>query len=96
MAADNRVFAPTRDHEKHIGDRPTWNCRACGDPWPCTGARGDLRIEFRRFPSVFKIYMMGQMADAAADLEPDNAGPYAALYDRFLSWLPAPAQRRRT
>jgi hypothetical protein len=40
--------------------------------------------------------MMGQMADAAADLEPDSAGPSAVLYDRFLSWLPVPAQRRRT
>jgi hypothetical protein len=88
--------ATTGDREKHLGDRPTWICRACGEPWPCAGARRDLRIEFRWFPSVFKIYMMGQMADAAADLEPDSTGPSAALYDRFLSWLPIPAQRRPT
>jgi hypothetical protein len=96
MAADEDVLATTRDYEKHIGDRPSWICRACGDPWPCARARQDLRVEFRWFPSVFKIYMMGQMADATADLEPDSPGPSAALYDRFLSWLPIPAQRRRT
>jgi hypothetical protein len=45
---------------------------------------------------VFKIYMMGQMATAATDLEPDAASPSAAMYDRFLAWLPVPAQRRPT
>jgi len=40
--------------------------------------------------------MMGQMAAAAADLEPDAASPSSAMYDRFLAWLPEPAQRRPT
>jgi hypothetical protein len=91
LLATTRDSEATRDSEKHLGDRPTWICRACGDPWPCAGARRNLRIEFRWFPSVFKIYMMGQMGDAAADLEPDSTGPSAALYDRFLSWLPSRA-----
>lgn len=87
MTADDDPVATTR--ERHLGERPTWLCRACGDPWPCVEARRELRVEFRWFPSVFKIYMIGQMVDAAADLEPDGGGPSAALYERFLSWLPA-------
>jgi hypothetical protein len=96
MATDKGGRAVTRAPERHLGERPTWTCRACGEPWPCYGARRELRVEFRWFPSVFKIYMMGQMATAAADLEPDAAGPSAAMYDRFLAWLPVPAQRRPT
>jgi hypothetical protein len=91
MTADRE--SPTTTHE-HLGERPTWTCRACGEPWPCADARRELRIEFRWFPSVFKIYMMGQMADAAADLEPGGAGPSPAMYERFLAWLPIPAPRR--
>jgi hypothetical protein len=96
MATDRGGRAVTRDAQRHLGERPTWICRVCGDPWPCAGARRELRIEFRWFPSVFKIYMMGQMADAAADLEPGAAGPSAAMYERFVAWLPIPAQRRPT
>lgn len=77
----------------HIAQRPTWICRACGRPWPCADGRRELRVEFRRFPTVFKIYMMGQMADAAADLELDDGGPSADLYKRFLAWLPTGAGR---
>ena len=86
----------TRDDEKHLGERPTWICRVCGDPWPCADARRELCVEFRWFPSVFKIYMMGQMSEAAADLEPDGGVLSADLYDRFLAWLPIPTQRRWT
>jgi hypothetical protein len=93
--SDDDLLAITRDHEKHLGERPSWTCRVCGDQWPCASARRQLRIEFRWFPSVFRIYMMALMSDAAADLEPDTPGPSTALYDRFLSWLPIPAQPRR-
>jgi hypothetical protein len=86
----------TSGRDMHIAERPAWICRACGHPWPCTDARRELRVEFQWFPSVFKIYMMGQMADAVADLEPDGGGPSAALYERFFAWLPIAAQWRRT
>jgi hypothetical protein len=88
--------ATSREDEMHLGERPRWTCRVCGDPWPCSDARRELRAEFRWFPSVFKIYMTAQMFDAAADLEPGGGVPSAALYDRFLAWLPIPTQRRPT
>ena len=94
MTGDKNGPTGTRVAERHLGERPGWTCRVCGDPWPCADARRELRVEFQWFPSVFKIYMMGQMADAAADLEPGGAGPSPAMYERFLAWLPVPAPRR--
>jgi hypothetical protein len=85
--------ATTREDESHVGERPTWTCRVCSDPWPCVNARRELRVEFRWFPSAFKIYMTAQMFDAAADLEPDGGGPSADLYERFLAWFPIPTER---
>jgi hypothetical protein len=29
----------------HIADRPSFDCRACGEPWPCVPAQENLLRE---------------------------------------------------
>jgi hypothetical protein len=72
---------------EHAGQRPNWDCRVCGQPWPCAIAKGELRAEFHNFPSVLSIYMSAKMVDAASDFMDHGAGPPADLYERFLSWI---------
>jgi hypothetical protein len=76
------------ERSEHVGERPTWDCRVCGQPWPCADAKSRLRNEFRTFPSSFSIYMSAQMIDAASDLAAHGAEPPADLYERFLLWIP--------
>ena len=71
----------------HLGVRPSWDCSACGLPWPCPNAKEELLIEFREFPSVLVIYMSAQMTDAFDDLTAYGNIPPPDLYDRFLSWI---------
>ncbi len=83
---------PTGPKEpEHLGVRPTWDCLACGLPWPCATARGKLLAEFGRFPSVMTIYLSAQMYDAVGDLI--SAGQFAPanLFERFLAWTRRPS-----
>ena len=75
---------PTTEHTHH---RPQWDCRVCGQPWPCANAKSDLSAEFRDFPSVLTVYMYGQMHDALLDLTSHGAPAPPDLYERFLGWV---------
>lgn len=77
-------------HGEHIAVRPSWECRRCGDPWPCTNAKAALLVEFRLFPSVLAIYMSAQMDDASRDFVTHGDQP-TDFYERFMSWLQTPA-----
>jgi hypothetical protein len=72
-------------HPEHTPERPQWGCRACGLPWPCPAARDNLRIEYRAFPSLLKVYLSTMMYDALDDLRLNGEAP-PDLYDRFLAW----------
>ena len=76
----------TATHE-HMSTRPSWDCVACGHPWPCVNAKTDLLAEFQDFPSVLAIYMSSQMHEAFIDLTAHGSVPPADLYDRFLGWI---------
>ncbi|MEU8241680.1 hypothetical protein AB0C07_25810 [Actinoplanes missouriensis] len=69
----------------HMHERPQWDCRACGLPWPCPTARAGLLEEYRGFPSLLKVYLSTQMYDALDDMIADGGAP-PDLYDRFLAW----------
>ena len=71
----------------HFHDRPGWDCRACGLPWPCANAKAELVLEFHNFPSVLAIYMSAQMHDALNDLTAQGELPPLDLYERFLAWV---------
>lgn len=65
----------------HIADRPSWDCRSCGKPWPCNPARKALASEMDR--TSLAIYMWVNLEEAVCDLP---KGPPSELFERFLSW----------
>ncbi|MBB2942224.1 hypothetical protein FB565_001937 [Actinoplanes lutulentus] len=71
--------------EDHTHVRPQWDCRVCGQPWPCPEARTGLLDEYRVFPSLLKIYLTALMYDALDDLTVNGESP-PNLYERFLAW----------
>jgi hypothetical protein len=82
---------PEEDEKReHLSTRPSWDCLACGQPWPCANAKANLQAEFENFPSVLAIYMSSQMHEALVDLIGHGPIPPADLYDRFLAWIRHP------
>lgn len=73
--------APVPVADAHVPNRPTWECRACLQPWPCPPARDALLAEGDA--TALSVYMAAQMAEAAQDLPAALPG---ALFDRFLLW----------
>jgi hypothetical protein len=65
----------------HTADRPSWDCRACGKPWPCDPARERLAEEMDRISLA--MYMWTNLEEAVADLPP---GPPSELFERFIRW----------
>lgn len=76
-----------RQEPRHFRDRPSWDCPACGQPWPCVQAKEELLSEFRRHPSSLTIYMSSYMGEALNDLTAHGEAPPPDLYERFLSWV---------
>lgn len=68
----------------HTCERPSWSCRACGQPWPCQPARVSLMDGADRV--MLAMYMWAHLDRAMTDLSPR---PPAEFYDRFLSWTGA-------
>jgi len=66
---------------EHIEERPSWDCRACGKPWPCDPAREELAAALD--PTALRSQMWTRLEMAVSDLPP---GPSAELFERFLRW----------
>lgn len=67
----------------HVPRRPTWECVACGQPWPCPPARAQLTAELAAERVSTVSYLTAQMWVAYADLR----APVAELVARFLGWV---------
>ncbi|MFI7220550.1 hypothetical protein [Micromonospora maritima] len=87
---------PDRPHSygpgtPHTPLRPSWACRADGEPWPCAHARLALKAEYDRNLAALTIYLAGLMYEAMRDLyhlnPHDGPGPQQ-MYGRFLGWSP--------
>ena len=65
----------------HVAERPGWNCRRCGEPWPCGAARERLSSDMDRVDLA--IYMWARLDDAVGDLP---GGPPEELFERFIRW----------
>lgn len=65
----------------HGAERPSWDCRSCGKPWPCDPAREHLAGEMDRVQLA--ILMWANMDEAIPDLP---AHPPSELFDRFIGW----------
>ncbi|MCW2139444.1 hypothetical protein BXY51_004005 [Actinoplanes cyaneus] len=77
---------------EHLWERPSWECRSCGRPWPCEPARAVLAAESDRVSLA--LYMSGHLERAVADL-PRRSPP--EMFDRFLRWIHArPVSRDRS
>ncbi|MBL7260752.1 hypothetical protein JKJ07_41330 [Actinoplanes sp. LDG1-01] len=61
--------------------RPSWDCVACGQTWPCDPAREELRSDMDLVELA--IYMWDRLDEAVSDLSPN---PPAELFERFLKW----------
>jgi len=66
---------------QHPPQRPSWDCRACGKPWPCDPAREGLAAEMDRISLA--VYMWSSLDAACGDM-PVCAPP--ELFERFISW----------
>ncbi|GLY06126.1 MULTISPECIES: hypothetical protein [Actinoplanes] len=79
--------SPVIQAVEHMAERPSWDCRECGQSWPCAPARDDLAGSDDRI--WLAMYMSGNLDQAMGDLVP--ASP-AVMFDRFLGWLQQPAR----
>ena len=66
---------------EHIEQRPSWDCRACGKPWPCDPVRESLATELS--PTALRIHMWLRLEIAAGDMPGTPAGE---MFERFLHW----------
>jgi hypothetical protein len=68
--------------EDHPADRPSWDCKACGQPWPCNQAREQLVAELG-LGTRLTLWMSIDMVDAARE---NGKIPPHELYQRFVAW----------
>ncbi|ROP29304.1 hypothetical protein [Couchioplanes caeruleus] len=66
----------------HAPHKPSWDCLACGRPWPCDPAREALAadMDFVRLA----CFMWDALEEAVRDLPPT---PATELFQRFLTWI---------
>jgi hypothetical protein len=74
---------------EHVADRPSWDCRSCGKPWPCDPARENLLATMDSLSLAMLAWL--QLEAAAGDLP--QIAP-AELYERFLRWTRRPRSGR--
>ncbi|MFI5837542.1 hypothetical protein ACIA5A_28075 [Micromonospora sp. NPDC051300] len=75
----------------HTPVRPSWACRADGEPWPCAHARLALKAEYDRNLAALTIYLAGLLFEAMRDfyhLNPHDGPSPQQMYQRFLGWSP--------
>lgn len=71
-------------HPIHLPERPSWDCKFCGEPWPCGPARENLLDEYANDPTGLAVLQWGHLEDWIA--ETGGQGPMREAWDRFLAW----------
>lgn len=82
-------------HTEHRGQRPDWDCRVCGQPWPCATAKVELSEQYQKFPHGLAVSLGSFLREAIDDCSAGHGGPPAGLYDRFLGWAEEPGQSNK-
>jgi hypothetical protein len=80
------VLVPRTEHQ---GNRPDWDCRVCGEPWPCAVAKVELAEQYRRFPHGLSVVVGSFLIEAIDDWAAGTGTP-PDLYERFLGWAEEP------
>ncbi|GAB3804067.1 hypothetical protein [Micromonospora zhanjiangensis] len=86
---DRKTPADARQARRHVPLRPIWICRACAAPWPCAMARLLLRAGYLHDRVGLAVHLCGLLHEAARDLyrlNPHDAPPPRALFERFVGW----------
>ena len=83
---------------EHLPARPSWQCRACGHPWPCERAKKALLAEYQDRPVELSLYQSACLHAAIDDLRAltvAKADGCADVFDRFLGWTRRRATSQR-
>lgn len=78
---------------EHQGERPSWDCRVCGQPWPCAVAKVELAEQYQRSPRGLGLYLGSCLIEAIDDWAAGSAGAPAHLFERFVGWSGEPGSR---
>ncbi|MBB4747153.1 hypothetical protein [Actinoplanes lobatus] len=86
MTTELVLVTPARPEpsSEHIADRSSWDCRVCGQPWPCAPGKVALIEEFREYPSVLLLYLVATFYEARDSYM--NVAEPPDLYGRFVMW----------
>ncbi|WP_431728562.1 hypothetical protein [Verrucosispora sp. TAA-831] len=74
----------SRYTQHHIPVRPSWDCTACGEPWPCETARARLLAAYGPDVTNLSQYLGGHYHDALEDMPADAA---RGLHMRIIGWV---------
>ncbi|MEV4283656.1 hypothetical protein [Actinoplanes xinjiangensis] len=69
---------------EHAADRSSWDCRVCGQPWPCAPAKVTLKEDFREQRSSLLVFLVSTFYEAVDSYA--GRGAPADLYGRFVIW----------
>jgi hypothetical protein len=67
---------------EHSPERPSWHCRACGEPWPCAPAREQL-VEETGGGTILAIQCWVYFDLYVRDM---GNGPLGEAFQRFIGW----------
>ncbi len=74
---------------EHMAARPSWDCSACDQPWPCANAKTNMLDEYAGNLTALTVYLAGCFQDATHELTSHGRSAPVDLYERFLGWMPA-------
>lgn len=75
---------------EHQGERPDWDCRVCGERWPCATAKAELAGQYQDFPHGLVLYLGSCLTEAIDDWAAGSGGTPVNVYERFLGWFATP------
>jgi hypothetical protein len=75
-------YRPREIDLTHQPARPTWDCSACGQEWPCDRAREEL-VQQTGGGTPLAIAAWGYLDDWVRDR---GEGPFLEAFERFLHW----------
>lgn len=71
-------------HDDHTADRSSWDCRVCGQPWPCAPGKVALAEEFLTCPSLLIMFLVSTFYEAQESY-PCRELP-TDLFERIVMW----------
>jgi hypothetical protein len=78
-------------YSEHTAERPSWDCRVCGKPWPCDPARERLASTLSL--TTLAMTMWTNLEEAAGDMP---TMPVSEAFERFLNWTWGASQGDRS